>query len=108
MGKIWAKRDVGEKVWFVPNTVGGSGGGVAIPGKCCNFSPLLNLETLFPALKLTRYCYLKSTFFFMRTGNLIINWVPLSSTNILCLLTKYEINGASKSVVNWEKYGSVT
>ena len=39
-------------------------GGVAIPGKFCNFSPLLNLETLFPALKLTRYCYLKSTFFF--------------------------------------------
>ena len=33
----------------------------------------------------------------MKTANLIKKWVPsLSSTNILCLLTKYEINGTSK------------
>ena len=51
--------------------------------------PLLNLEIVFPALKLTRNCYLKEHFVFMKTGNLIINWVSLSSSNILCLLTKY-------------------
>ena len=33
-------------------------GGNAKPGKFCNFSPLLNLEIVFPALKLTRNCYL--------------------------------------------------
>ena len=38
----------------------------------------------------------------LKTGNLIINCVPLSPTNILCLkdsphnLTKYEIKGTSK------------
>ena len=31
----------------------------------------------------------------MKTANLIKKWL-LSSTNILCLLTKYEINGTSK------------
>ena len=34
-------------------------GGVPMPGKLCNFVPLLNLGTAFPALKLTRNCYLK-------------------------------------------------
>ena len=38
--------------------------------------PLLNLEIVLPALKLTRNC-LKWTFFFMKTGNLIISWVSL-------------------------------
>ena len=33
-------------------------GGAGKPGKFCNFSPLLNLEIVFPALKLTRNCYL--------------------------------------------------
>ena len=31
---------------------------VTTPGKFCNFSPLLNLERAFPALKLTENCYL--------------------------------------------------
>ena len=44
----------------------------------------------------------------MKTGNLIINWVSLSSSNIPCLLTKYEINKASNFLVNQERYGSVT
>ena len=35
----------------------------------------------------------------MKTANLIKKWVPLSSTNILCLPTKYEINGTSKSPI---------
>ena len=72
-------------------------GRVAMPGKFCSFSPLLNLETVFLALKLARNCYLKWTFLFHE------NWefnhtlsLPLSSTNILRLLTKYQINGTSK------------
>ena len=72
-------------------------GEAAKPGKFCNFSPQLNLEIVFPALKLTRNCYLNM--------NISFSWKlplwskmgpPLSSTNILCLLTKYEINGTSK------------
>ena len=39
-------------------------GGVTMLGKYCNFSPFSNLETVFPALKLTRNCYLKWTFRF--------------------------------------------
>ena len=35
----------------------------------------------------------------MKTANLIKKWVPLSSTNILCLPTKYEISGTSKSPI---------
>ena len=103
LGQIWAKRD---KSLVCPKYR--DLGGVEIPGKCRNFSPLLNLEKLFPALKLTRNCYLKWTYFFMKTDNLIINWVSLPSSNILCLLTKYEISGASNSLVNQKKYGGVT
>ena len=77
--------------------------GIATPGKFCNLSPLLNLETVFPALKLTRNCYLNMNISFLE------NWQfnrklgpPLSSTNILNLKdyphspTKCEINRTSK------------
>ena len=59
LGQIWAKRD---KSWvcFKYRDLGG----VKIPGNFPNFSPLLNLEKLFPVLQLTRNCYLKWTFFF--------------------------------------------
>ena len=62
--KNLSKARCWRKSLVCPKYSWGIWGGVAIPGKFCNFSPLLNLETLFPALKLTRYCYLKSTFFF--------------------------------------------
>ena len=76
-------------------------GEAAKPGKFCNSFPLLNLEIVFPALKLTINCYLNMSIFFHE------NWQfnhkmgpPLSSTNILCQLTKYEINGTSKILIS--------
>ena len=49
-------------------------GGNAKPGKFCNFSPLLNLEIVFPALKLTRNCYLNM--------NISFSWkLPIWSKN---------------------------
>ena len=48
---------------------------VATPGKFCNFSLLLSLETVVPSLKLTQNCYLNMNFF-LKNGNLTINWVP--------------------------------
>ena len=56
LGWNWAKRGAAKQVWFVPNTVRQSGL-VATPEKFCNFSPLLSLETVVPALKLTQNCY---------------------------------------------------
>ena len=69
-------------------------GGPAKPGNFCNFSPLLNLEIVFPALKLTRHFYLNNIFFFHE--NCQFDQKILCSTNILCLLIKYEINETSK------------
>ena len=37
---------------------------VTTPGKFCNFSPLLNLERAFPAIKLTENCYLNMSISF--------------------------------------------
>ena len=48
-GRIQAKRDVGEQVWFVTNTVCGSGGSTTLE-KFCNFYYYLSLETVFPRL----------------------------------------------------------
>ena len=64
--------------------------------KFCDLSPLLNLEIVFPALKLTRNCYLNNIFFHENCHFDQKMGLPLSTTNILCLLTKYEINGTSK------------
>ena len=76
--------------------------GVGAPGQFCNFYPHLSLEAVFAAPKLTQNCCVNINIFFRKTGNLIVNWVPPCSTNILCLkdypdnLTKYEIMGPSK------------
>ena len=71
-------------------------GGAAKPGKFYNFSPV-KLGNDISALKLTKKLFKYEHFFFMKTANLIKKWVsPLSSTNILCLLTKYKTNGTSK------------
>ena len=59
-------------------------GGPAKPGKFCDLSPLLNLEIVFPALKLTRNCYLNKIFFFMKTAILIKKWVSLSVLQTYC------------------------
>ena len=44
------------------------------------FSPHLCLETVFPALKLAQNCYIhyNVNIFFLKTGNLMINWLLLS------------------------------
>ena len=69
----------------------------AKPGKFCDLSPVLNLEVVFPALKLTRNCYLNKFFFFHENCHFDQKMgLPFSTANILCLLTKYEINGTSK------------
>ena len=44
-------------MWFVPNTVGGSGSG-PILGKLCKISSHLTLEPVFAGLKLTKNCYI--------------------------------------------------
>ena len=38
---------------------------VKTPGKFCSFSPLLNLQRAFPALKLTENSYLNMNIFFL-------------------------------------------
>ena len=72
-------------------------------GKLCSFSPLLSLETVFPALKVTQNCYLNVNISFFENWPFNHILGPLRfSTNILCLknyphnLTKYEINRPSK------------
>ena len=44
----------------------------------CNLYPHLCLETLFPAVKLTQNCYLhyNINIFYLKSANLIINWLP--------------------------------
>ena len=37
----------------------------------------LSLEILFPTLKLIQNCYMHLNIFFLKTSNLILNWVPL-------------------------------
>ena len=87
---------------------------VATPGKFCNFSLLLSLETVVPSLKLTQNCYLNMNILFKKNGNLTINWVPylfykhtfpetLSSKSMG--LQKFQF---LNSLVNWEKFGSAT
>ena len=59
--------------------------GAATPEIFCIFPPLLSLETVFSALKLTQNCYLNMNIsFFLKTGNLIKKWVPLSFLQTYC------------------------
>ena len=52
----------------------------ATPGKFGYSYSHLSLETVFPAFMLTQNCYVHTykNIFFLRIGNLILNWVPLS------------------------------
>ena len=59
---------------------------VTIPGKFCNFPPLISLEIAFLALKLAENCYLNMNIFFSQKMAIkSLFGAPLSSTNILCL-----------------------
>ena len=69
--------------WFVPNRVKGSGG-VTLPGNVCKFYLYLSLETVFAARKPTQNSYINVNFLFLKIGNLIINWVPISLLPTYC------------------------
>ena len=69
--------------------------------KLCNLQPHLSLETVFPALKLTQNCCLNYKHFFLKSVNLIINWLPISYAHVLLKdfpyhVTKYEGMGTAK------------
>ena len=95
LGRVWAKRGVGEQVWFVPNTDGRSGGS-------CDTKNILQIlesimKTVLSPLKLTRYCYL------------IITSVSLYLLQTYCA----EINGTSEIPISqvfsdWENIGRAT
>ena len=70
-GRIWAKGRCWRTSLVCLKYSWGLWEGVATPGKFCNFPPLLSLETVFPALKLTQNCYLNIKISsFWKTGNL--------------------------------------
>ena len=72
----WRTSDFSEKqhgVW--------RWGDGAAPGKFCDFFPHLSLETVSPALKLTRNSNMNISSFFLKTGKLTINWFPHSCTH---------------------------
>ena len=71
LGRIRAGRGAGEQVWFVPNTVGGCGD-TAQPEKRFTTSTLSFTCTYSDRKLLYKY----EDFFFCKTGNFIINWVP--------------------------------
>ena len=58
----------------------GLGVGSVATGKFYNSYPHVILETVFPALKFTQNCYLNYKSFFLKTGNLIVIWLPLLRT----------------------------
>ena len=74
--------------------------GCRTPGKLCNFYSFKLENSTSSTLTGTKlFCKYEYFFFFLKNGNLIINWVPLSPTNILCLkdyphnVTKYMKQG---------------
>ena len=90
-------------------------GGVTMLGKYCNFSLFSNLETVFPALKLTRNCYLKWTFPFHENWQFNHKLGPsLYSTNTVPankIWNQWDFKNPNfiyNSLVNREKSRSVT
>ena len=81
-GRIQAKLDLGCRQARLVSCcieiqlVNGSWG-TATAGTFCDLYPHLCLETVFPALKLAQNCYLhyNINIFFLKTANLIINWL---------------------------------
>ena len=94
----------GGKVWFVPNTVRGSGGRHNLR-KIWNFYPHLSLKTVFPALELTHNCYINNKICFSsQFSNSQFNHKlgpPVSYKHTVLKdyahnLTRHEIMGTSK------------
>ena len=101
-------RGVGEQVRFLPNTSGRSEGQCHL-GKFKIFTLeiftlifTLILETVFPVLKLTQNWYIskyKHTLF-LKTGDSILNWFPLSFFYKHPMPERLSLLGYS--LVNWE------
>ena len=85
LGRIHRTRGVGEQVWFAFNTVGKS-------GESRNSRKMFAIYTLISKLGNsisrkqtdTRLLYKYERLFFLRTGNLIINWVTFSLLQTYC------------------------
>ena len=79
----------------IPETAGIPGS--AAPERRCNFKLHLCFEIAFLPLKLKRSCHVNMNIFSLKTGNLIIRWLPLSYIHTmparLQILTKYESKG---------------
>ena len=100
--KIWVKRGVGKQVWFVPNTFLAGSKGSCHPRNVLRFLLLFKLGSSIPStLTKKKMLFKHEHFFLLKTGNLILNRVPISPTNIPCLRLssqsdKYEIKEASR------------
>ena len=78
--RVRAKQGVGEQIWFAANRKKlGSLRVSAFSGKFDYFYSHLSLKKVFSALKLIQNYFINvNIFFFLKTGNLILNWIPLS------------------------------
>ena len=77
----------------------------ASSGKFGYFYSHLILDTVFPAFRMTQYCYVSEYkhILFLKTGNLILNWVPLSFFYKHPLPKRLSSQSIlPNSLVNWE------
>ena len=75
---MWAKRHVGDLMWFIPNTVGSFWGGWHNPTKVLQLLlPLNPGKSIFISPALNEYTSLLFLFF-LKTVNLFIDWLPVS------------------------------
>ena len=110
MGRIRAKQVIDEQVWFIPNIFGKSG------SRCHSRKVLLFLlsfklgNSIPSTLSDIKVSYNCEHFFFLKTGNLILNWVPSLSYYKYIVPEKIWQNMKSKrlqqsqfpnSLVNW-------
>ena len=120
LGRILAKRGVGEQVWFVPNTAGGSGS-TPILGKFCKIYSDLILEPVFAGLKLTKNCYVNMNVSFsgkesvlLKTGFTSLSYKHTVPERLSSQFHKIWINGDLKNpsvsnyLLNWENLETQT
>ena len=79
----------------------------AFSGKFDYFYSHLSLKKVFSALKLIQNYFINvNIFFFLKTGNLILNWIPLSfSYNHTMPERLYSQSILPNYLVNWEQFG---
>ena len=88
-------------MWFVPNTFLAGSKGWCYPRNILLFLLLFKLGNSIPSTLAKKMLFKHEHFFFLKTGNSILNRVPISPTNIPCLRLssqsdKYEIKEASR------------